>query len=211
MPFRVDARFEITGLNVVLGQMSSCQGRGFQKGAARQMKKVMQLVVVPALRAGAPRGAANRNKNVKRGRGGPENRNITVRQARLRPGEFVALSAGPRAFYAHFGIVGTKDHVIGVNRVRGAGGRYGVEAKLPGARGRSYTVSGRRSRSFNRGTAGKRDALLVAGHFYSLVRVKGVKPNDWVGRAAASKSEQALQMLAAGTLPRKDGHGLQGG
>ena len=43
------------------------------------------------------------------------------------------------------------------------------------------------------------------------MRVKGVKPNDWVTRAATGRASAALAMLAADTLPRKDGHGLQGG
>lgn len=206
---RADVSFQIKGLNVLLGQMTAMQGRGFQKSASKSMAKVMRTIVVPALKTAAPHGAPNRNKKVKAGRKGPVGRNITVRSVRKRRGEFVALSAGPRAFYAHFGIVGTKDHIIGVNRRRGDGGRYLAEVQLDAGRGRTYTVSGRASRGFNR--AGHVPALSVQGRFYSVVRVRGVKPNDWVGRASAGHAQQALQMLAKDTLPRKDGHGLQGG
>ena len=163
----------------------------------------MRVLVVPALKAAAPEGAPNRNTNVKRGRSGPVKRNITVKTARKRSGEFVAIKAGPWAFYAHFGIHGTKDHVIRVGMTHGmrtAQGQFTPDTN---------NVSSRGSRRANR--EGRVPALSVGGRFYSIVRVKGVKPNDWVTRAATGRASAALAMLAADTLPRKDGHGLQGG
>lgn len=199
---RADVRFEVKGLDVLRRQMTACQGRGFQKGATRSMKKVMQTVVLPALKAAAPKGAKNRQK-AKSGRQGPVASNIKVLVARKRPGEFVALKAGPRAWYAHFGIHGTKDHVIraGLNRAnRNRQGQYRPDTS---------NASSRRSRAANR--EGHVPALSVNGRFYSVVRVKGVKSSDWVTRAASGKAQQALAMLAADTMPRKDGKGLVGG
>lgn len=130
---RTDFDMEVSGLKEMVTGLRTLQGPELPKVIEASAGRTMRAVVVPAMRRqmsadfkdkGSHRepkkadGSGERAKP-RPGRSGPAERNVTVRKLRKRSGEIVALKAGPRAWYAHFPIAGTKAHVI---RARGAFG-----------------------------------------------------------------------------------------
>ena len=115
----------VTGTAKVLAKLHKLQGKPLEKAVRDSLQKTSRKVLVPAVKAGAPKGQnspwnrpGERYAKMKK-KGGPLAKKVTVRTIRKRPGEFVAVSTKPRTWYTHFVIRGTRPHVI---TVRGPGG-----------------------------------------------------------------------------------------
>lgn len=170
MPARVDFDIKVAGLEELVQGLKDLQGQALAKVIADSLRRSARGVVVPAMRrqmaADFKRTGSHQSKvKPARGQAGPAERNVTVRTVRRRSGEVVALSIGPRAWYSHFPIGGTKPHVIT-------------------ARG----LSARQVRQLNRGTAPR--ALVIGSRFLAKVNHPGSRGTDSVTKAARGVTDQ---------------------
>jgi hypothetical protein len=114
---RTDFDLQVAGLKELIAGLRVLQGAELRRVVDRSLTSTMRRVVVPEMKR--QMGADFKDKNshrssVKpgRGQGGPAERNVTVRTVRKRAGELTAKSAGPRAWWSHFPIAGTKAHSL---------------------------------------------------------------------------------------------------
>lgn len=176
----------ITGMDELLASLGALDEKGMRKLATQSIKRSLKGTV-EALKREAPRGPAPHRSSAKgrRGRKGPLSRNVTVRSLRRRTGELVALQAGPRAWYKHFVIRGTKAHVI---EARAADGSRATSSEV------------RRINRFESGyyrtRKGHLGALLISSRFVFRVRHPGASGNDFVSRAASGQGERVRDALA---------------
>lgn len=162
---RTDFDLQVSGLKELIAGLRELQGPELGKVIDRSLSTTMRRVVVPEMKrqmnADFAKPGSHRPKKgltVKRGQSGPTARNVTVRSVRKRSGELVAKSVGPRSWYSHFPIGGTKRHIIS-------------------ARG----LDARAVRSLNRGTATA--ALRIAGQFVAKVEHPGSRGTNSVEKA----------------------------
>jgi hypothetical protein len=162
---RTDFDLQVAGLKELIVGLRELQGPELGKVIDRSLTTTMRRVVVPEMKrqmaADFKRPGSHRPKEglkVKRGQSGPTARNVTVRSVRKRSGELVAKSAGPRSWYSHFPIGGTRAHVITA---------AGLDA--------------RSVRQLNRGTASR--ALRIAGAFAARVEHPGSRGTNSIAKA----------------------------
>lgn len=184
---RTDFDMHVSGLKEFvagLGTLGEDLPRVLEASATRSIRGV----VLPAMRRqmsadfkdkGSHRPPRNDDGSVskpKRGRGGPAERNVTVRKLRKRTGEVVALIAGPRAWYAHFPITGTRPHVIQARGLGGFAASGSVVRSLNRLARGDYRTG---SRAFNR-------ALVFRGIYTTKVMHPGTKGTDSIRKAVQS-------------------------
>lgn len=117
---RVDFDIQVAGLKELHEGLRTIADRGKQRsiigdslsrsGRAIVIPKMRRQMAADFKRKGShqnPRGVENG-----RGQGGPAERNVTARRARLRYGELVAVNFGPRAWWSHLPIGGTRAHSL---------------------------------------------------------------------------------------------------
>lgn len=158
---------QVLGVRDILQQLNAYEGRQLEAAAKAGLKKGMQRIVVPAIKAEAPQHHGSspwQRYPSKKRKGGPLARKITVRVQRKRPGEMAAVKAGPNTWYDHMVIGGTKPHII---TARDSTGR---------ATSQQVRVMNRHPESTK--------ALFFNGIFRDQVRHPGAKPNPFVHRAA---------------------------
>lgn len=179
----VDLR--ITGIDGVLAALGELDEAGLRKLATQSMKRSLKGTV-DAIRREAPKGPAPHRSSARgrRGKKGPLSRNVTVRTIRRRSGEMVALQVGPRAWYKHFVIRGTRSHVI---QASDRSGSVAQGADL------------RRINRFESGhyltRKGRLGAMLVHSRFVFRVRHPGAHGDDFVARAARGQGERVRAAL----------------
>lgn len=180
---RTDFDMQVAGLKELVVGLQTMQGPELGKVIADSARRTARSVAVPAMRrqmqADFKRPGSHRppkkkdgsgeRSTPKPGQGGPAERNVTVRSLRKRSGELVALSVGPRAWYAHWPIAGTRPHVI---RASGVGGR----------------ASNAEVRRFNRlggraSVEGISQALAFSGRYRTQVHHPGVRGTDSIRKA----------------------------
>lgn len=121
MATRTDFDMQVAGLKELIVGLRTLQGRELGRVIDRSLSTTMRRVVVPAMRRQMSsdfkeKGSHRSKVEAKRGEGGPAERSVTVRNVRKRHGELVAKSAGPRAWYAHMPIAGTKPHSLAAKK-----------------------------------------------------------------------------------------------
>lgn len=124
MASRTDFDIQVAGLKELVAGLETLQKRStLQSVIGGSLATSGRAVVVPAIKrqlsADFKRKGSHRNpRGVEngRGQGGPAEKNVTARRARLRSGELVAINFGPRAWWSHFPIGGTKAHSLAAKR-----------------------------------------------------------------------------------------------
>lgn len=124
---------EVSGLKELVAGLRTMQGPELVKTIEDSASRTIRGVAVPAMKRQMaadfknlgshkePRrkdGSGERSKP-KPGRQGPAERNVRIRRLRKRGNEIVAIAAGPRAWYAHYPIGGTRPHVIAASGLGG--------------------------------------------------------------------------------------------
>lgn len=166
--------FRVTGMTELLAVLAEAQGLSLKRTTESSLKSSGKNLVT-AIRREAPTGPAPHTsaQKGKRGRKGPLAQKVTTKVLRPRHGEIAAINTGPRAWYKHFVIRGTKPHIIS------ATSRSGEQA--PGSD----------VRSMNRGT------LKVGDRFVFRVHHPGARANDFVHRAARGQGDRITADLKA--------------
>lgn len=183
--------FQVSGLEELLAGLGALDHKGIQNLATASLKR-SSAGLVRAVRREAPVGPSPHVSSAKgkRGSKGPLSRNVTARKLRTRQGELVAISVGPRAWYKHFVIRGTRPHII---EARDAGGVRAESADI--RRINRYEAGG-----YTSDRANSRHALRLAraaqGRFVSRVRHPGARGNDFVSRAARGQAGPLRMALA---------------
>lgn len=124
MASRTDFDIQVAGLKELIGGFEKLQDRSTLRSViGGSLSTSGRAVVIPAIKrqlsADFKRKGSHRNpRGVEngRGQGGPAEKNVTARRARLRSGELVAINFGPRAWWSHFPIGGTKPHSLAAKR-----------------------------------------------------------------------------------------------
>lgn len=124
MPSRTDFDIQVAGLKELIAGFEQLQDRNTLRSViGGSLAESGRATVVPAIKrqmsADFKRKGSHRNpRGVEngRGQGGPAEKNVTARRARLRSGELVAINFGPRAWWSHFPIGGTKAHSLAAKR-----------------------------------------------------------------------------------------------
>ena len=128
---------QVTGLSELVIGLRTMQGPELAKTIEDSASRTIRGVAVPAMkrqmsadfkhkgshREPKRRGGGGEQATPRPGRGGPAESNVRVRRLRKRGNEIVAISAGPRAWYAHLPIGGTEPHSL---EGRKGAGRYSV-------------------------------------------------------------------------------------
>lgn len=186
-----DVDFRVTGIAELLAGLGALDQKGLAKLATASMKRSTKGLQ-DAIKRDAPRGpephaSARRGK---RGKKGPLSRTVTTRTIRKRQGEMVALQVGPRAWYKHFVIRGTRRHVIEATDSSGA--RAGSDSLR---RINRFAAGG-----YTSGSANSRKARALAigdsRRFVFRVHHRGARGNDFVSRAARGRQHQIRDALA---------------
>lgn len=182
----------VSGLREMIVGFHELQGPELPRVIGMSLAGSMRAVVVPAIKRQMssdfkdlgshrePKDSSGTPRKPRRGRGGPAEKNVTVRKVRKRGGELVAIGVGPRAWYAHFPIAGTRPHVISTRAV--------------GARGTDS-----RARRINRGTETLTDrgALAFGGRFATVVNHPGSRGTNSVQKAVQGVERQVNERYAA--------------
>lgn len=124
MPSRTDFDIQVAGLKELIAGFEQLQDRNTLRSIiGGSLAESGRATVVPAIKrqlsADFKKKGSHRNPrgvDNARGQGGPAERNVTARRARLRGGELVAINFGPRAWWSHFPIGGTKAHSLAAKR-----------------------------------------------------------------------------------------------
>lgn len=151
---RTDFELQVAGIKELVQGLRTMQDpKVLGRVIGASLDRTGRAVVVPAIKRRIAADTKNpgshrppRSKDgsgaatPKRGTQGPAARNVTSRAVkRLRPGELVARNFGPRAWYSHFPIVGTRPHEIrprpGNTRGLYVRGRWVSRVDHPGSRG----------------------------------------------------------------------------
>lgn len=183
--------FRVTGLDELLAALGDLDRKGLQNIAASSLKRSTPGLV-RAVRREAPTGPSPHVSAArgKRGRKGPLSRNVTARKVRARQGELVAISVGPRAWYKHFVIRGTRPHVIAAQGADGARAGSSDIRRINRYEAGGYTSDRANSRK------ALRLARAASGRFVVRVRHPGARGNDFVRRAARGQAGPLRQALA---------------
>ncbi|MBX3031913.1 MAG: HK97 gp10 family phage protein [Chloroflexi bacterium] len=205
-----DVAFRVTGIDELLATLGALDEKGMRALATKSMKRSTKGLET-AIKRAAPVGTGHRRSSQvgKKGKRGPLARNVTTRSIRRRQGELVALQVGPRAWYKHFVIRGTRRHVIEAYDAQGGRAERSNLAEVRAAQKagirppkRTYDAVS----AINRLEAGNLPAWGTDGHARALrfnrryvfrVRHPGARGNDFVVRAARGKATEIRDALAA--------------
>jgi len=118
---RTDFDMQVSGLKEFIAGLRTLQGPELRRVVDRSLTTTMRRVVVPEMKRQMSadfkdKGSHRSSVTPARGQGGPAERNVTVRTVRKRAGELTAKSAGPRAWWSHFPIAGTRPHSLAARR-----------------------------------------------------------------------------------------------
>lgn len=121
MATRTDFDMQVSGLKEFIAGLRTLQGPELRRVVDRSLTTTMRRVVVPEMKRQMSadfkdKGSHRSSVTPARGQGGPAERNVTVRTVRKRAGELTAKSAGPRAWWSHFPIAGTRPHSLAARR-----------------------------------------------------------------------------------------------
>lgn len=193
---RTDFDVQVAGLKELVQGLRTMQDRGKQRQIiGDSLSRTGRAVVIPAMKRQMaadfkkkgshknPRGVENG-----RGQGGPAERNVTARRGRLRSGELVAVGFGPRAWWSHFPIIGTRAHSL--------------EAKRPGRSpysvipAMSNAAAGRRARR----AMGVR-AISFSGPTGPAMTRGAVRANRGL-RSPGTRGTDSIRKAVQGVVPR---------
>lgn len=208
MAGRVDFDLKVAGITELIAGLETLQGPELRKVITDSLSRTARGVVVPAMRRQMASdfkrtGSHKDRKGVspKRGQGGPAESNVTVRSTRKRHGELVALGVGPRAWYGHFPIGGTKPHVISAT----GRGPFGRQAPSSVVRSINREYTGRTTRSSGALTRTGR-ALYIQGYYRERVQHPGSRGTDSITRAVRGITDQLDARYGADLQKAYDKH-----
>lgn len=142
---------EIRGLREYISALKSLDERSLRREATNSLKRSGRTEVAPAISAAIAGAVENpgshRGPSGNRGRGGPLETSVKALVAKRRPGELVAISVKPRAYWAGWFIRGTKPHTIKAKNALAlsVGGGFYAQVQHPGAK--SHNVVGPAARN----------------------------------------------------------------
>lgn len=193
---RVDFDIQVAGLKELHEGLRAIADRSKQRSIiGDSLSRSGKAIVIPEMRRQMAADFKHKrsHKNRKgvqdgRGAGGPAERNVTARRARLRYGELVAVNFGPRAWWSHLPIAGTRPHSLAANR--GERGRWSVLPFRPDAR------AARRARR----ELGTRAISFVGSTGPSMTR-GSVRANAGL-RHPGTRGTDSIRKAVAGVVPR---------
>ena len=197
---RTDFDVQVAGLKELVEGLRTMQDPKAQKRIiGDSLAKTGKAVVIPALRqqmaSDFKKRGVHRNKRgvtSGRGKGGPAERNVTARRSRLRNGELVAVNFGPRAWWSHFPITGTKPHVIAAT----GRGPFGRQAPSSVVRSINRQYTGRTNRS-NGDLTRTGKALFIQGYYRERVQHPGSRGTDSIRKAVQGVVPRLNERYAA--------------
>jgi hypothetical protein len=196
-----------TGIEGALAALEALSGKQLEQTTTAVVKKVSQQRAIPIMKAAAkaamkkpgshrdPKtlggGLHGPRKPTPRGKRGPIESTVTVKNIKKRRGEMVAVQVGPRAWYKHFFIGRTKPHVIEARDATGARATSGEVRTI-----------NRLEAGYYSGNPSEVSALAVGSRFYARVNHPGTAANPFVD-ATTDPIARAMQSAITEELLRK--------
>lgn len=209
---RTDFDMQVSGLHELVAGLRTMRGPEQVKVIESSAARSMRAVVIPSMRAQMrsdfkvlgshrePRRQDGTLSKPKPGRAGPAESNIRVKKLPKRGNEIVALSAGPRAWYAHMPIGGTRPHVISASGLGGEASRSQVRTINRSLTGQRLT----RRDGYTLTRTGR--ALLIRGAFASRVEHPGSAGTNSIQKAVRGIEPQMNARYAADLQTAYDKH-----